>query len=58
MCSRRAQHLFKEEGATWFRSTAFGDDKDRVVRRSGGELTYFAADVGYHRTSWSAATIS
>jgi arginyl-tRNA synthetase len=43
-----AQHLFKEEGATWFRSTAFGDDKDRVVRRSGGELTYFAADVGYH----------
>jgi arginyl-tRNA synthetase len=41
--------LYEEEGALWFRSTQFGDEKDRVVERSNGELTYFAADVGYHR---------
>lgn len=41
--------LYEEEGASWFRSTQFGDEKDRVVERSNGELTYFAADVGYHR---------
>jgi arginyl-tRNA synthetase len=41
-------HLFKDEGATWFRSTDFQDDKDRVVLRSDGELTYFAGDIGYH----------
>lgn len=41
--------LFEEEGARWFRSTQFGDDKDRVVRRGNGELTYFASDIGYHR---------
>ncbi len=39
--------LYEQEGALWFRSTAFGDDKDRVVRRSSGELTYFGKDVGY-----------
>ncbi len=44
-----AGHVYEAEGATWFRSTAFGDDKDRVLRRSDGELTYFAADIGYHR---------
>jgi arginyl-tRNA synthetase len=40
-------HLYEEGGALWFRSTAFGDDKDRVVRRSTGELTYFGSDLGY-----------
>ena len=40
-------HLYQAEGATWFRSSAFGDDKDRVVIRSNGEPTYFAADIGY-----------
>ena len=44
---RSAGHLYKQDGATWFRSTAFGDDKDRVVYRSSGEPTYFAADIGY-----------
>jgi len=39
---------YEHEGATWFRSTQFGDDKDRVVRRSNGELTYFAVDIAYH----------
>ncbi|MFI5333510.1 MAG: arginine--tRNA ligase, partial [Candidatus Babeliales bacterium] len=40
-------HLFEHEGALWFRSTAFGDDKDRVLRKSSGELTYVAADSAY-----------
>ena len=40
-------HIYEEDGATWFRSTTFGDDKDRVVYRSGGQPTYFASDIGY-----------
>ena len=40
--------VFDADGARWFRSTDYGDDKDRVLQRSGGELTYFAADIGYH----------
>ncbi len=44
---RERGHLYEHEGALWFRSTAFGDDKDRVVIRSNGEPTYFAADIGY-----------
>jgi arginyl-tRNA synthetase len=41
--------LYEQDGARWFRSTTFGDDKDRVVQRGNGELTYFASDIGYHR---------
>ena len=41
-------HVYTTEGATWLRTSALGDDKDRVLRRSSGELTYFAADVAYH----------
>jgi arginyl-tRNA synthetase len=44
---REAGHVYEQDGATWFRSTAFGDDKDRVVYRSTGEPTYFASDIGY-----------
>jgi arginyl-tRNA synthetase len=44
---REGGHVYEQDGATWFRSTAFGDDKDRVLLRTGGEPTYFAADVGY-----------
>jgi arginyl-tRNA synthetase len=40
-------HLYRSEGAVWLRTTAFGDDKDRVVVRSNGEPTYLAADLGY-----------
>jgi arginyl-tRNA synthetase len=40
-------HLFEQDGATWFRATAFGDDKDRVVVRENGVTTYFASDLGY-----------
>lgn len=41
-------HLYEENGALWFRSTRFGDDKDRVVKRDNGETTYFASDIAYH----------
>ncbi|MFF2633977.1 arginine--tRNA ligase [Microbacterium sp. NPDC058021] len=45
----RAQgHVFDEDGAVWVRTTDFGDDKDRVIRRSNGEFTYFAADAAYY----------
>ncbi len=44
---RENGHVFEQDGAIWFRSTAFGDDKDRVIIRSNGEPTYFAADIGY-----------
>ncbi len=40
-------HLYEDGGATWFRATAFGDDKDRVVVRENGVTTYFASDLGY-----------
>ncbi|HTK44888.1 MAG TPA: arginine--tRNA ligase, partial [Patescibacteria group bacterium] len=44
---RESGHLYEQDGATWFRSTDYGDDKDRVVIRSNGSLTYFAFDIGY-----------
>lgn len=45
----RAQgHVFDEDDAVWVRTTDFGDDKDRVIRRSNGEYTYFAADAAYY----------
>jgi arginyl-tRNA synthetase len=44
---RDAGHVYEQDGATWFRSTDFGDDKDRVIYRSTGEPTYFASDIGY-----------
>jgi arginyl-tRNA synthetase len=44
---RENGHLFEQDGATWFRATAFGDDKDRVVVRENGVTTYFASDLGY-----------
>jgi arginyl-tRNA synthetase len=44
---REAGYVYDAEGATWFRSTAFGDDKDRVVIRSDGTHTYFGADIAY-----------
>jgi arginyl-tRNA synthetase len=41
-------HLYEKDGALWFRSTDFGDEKDRVVRRENGQYTYFASDIAYH----------
>jgi arginyl-tRNA synthetase len=43
-----AGHVFTQEGKKWFKSTAFGDDKDRVVVREDGRPTYFATDIAYH----------
>ncbi|MGQ0645233.1 MAG: arginine--tRNA ligase, partial [Elusimicrobiota bacterium] len=45
---KTAGHLKEEEGALWFLSTAFGDDKDRVLKRSDERPTYFASDIAYH----------
>jgi arginyl-tRNA synthetase len=45
---RAGGYLFEQEGAQWFRSTAFGDDKDRVIRKQDGEFTYMASDLAYH----------
>jgi arginyl-tRNA synthetase len=44
---RDGGHVYEEDGALWFRSTTFGDDKDRVIIRSNGQPTYFASDIGY-----------
>jgi arginyl-tRNA synthetase len=44
---RERGHVYEQDEALWFRSTAFGDDKDRVIYRSDGRPTYFAADIGY-----------
>jgi arginyl-tRNA synthetase len=41
--------LFEQEGACWFRSSAYGDEKDRVVRKKEGDYTYLASDIAYHR---------
>lgn len=41
-------HVYEQNGALWFRSTHFGDEKDRVVQRENGQYTYFASDIAYH----------
>lgn len=41
-------HVFEQDGATWFRSTTFGDDKDRVLIKSDGSFTYLTPDIAYH----------
>jgi len=43
-----SQHVYPLDGAVWLRTTTFGDDKDRVLMRSSGEMTYFASDIAYH----------
>ncbi|MGH7508650.1 MAG: arginine--tRNA ligase [Gemmatimonadales bacterium] len=49
--SARGQ-TYQDEGALWLRTTAYGDDKDRVMRKSDGTYTYFVPDVAYHVTKW------
>ena len=46
-------HVYHEGGAQWFRSSAFGDEKDRVVVRENGMTTYFASDIAYHRDKFA-----
>ncbi|SEL34470.1 arginine--tRNA ligase [Halomonas daqiaonensis] len=45
-------HTFEQDGALWLRTTNFGDDKDRVMRKSDGHYTYFLPDVAYHLDKW------
>jgi len=48
-----AGKTYEQEGALWLRTTAYGDDKDRVMRKSDGSYTYFVPDVAYHTTKWA-----
>ncbi len=48
----RRGYIYEQDGAKWFRSTAFGDEKDRVVVRANGVSTYFAADLAYHKNKF------
>jgi arginyl-tRNA synthetase len=45
---REHGYVYESEGATWLRTTSLGDDKDRVLKRSTGDATYFASDIAYH----------
>ncbi|MCA1768535.1 MAG: arginine--tRNA ligase [Halomonas sp.] len=45
-------HTYEQDGALWLRTTDFGDDKDRVMRKSDGQYTYFLPDVAYHFDKW------
>ena len=47
-----AGHTYEADGALWLRTTEFGDDKDRVMRKSDGSYTYFVPDVAYHLAKW------
>lgn len=47
--------VYEQDGATWFRSTDYGDDKDRVIIRSDGDFTYITPDIAYHRDKFSRA---
>jgi arginyl-tRNA synthetase len=49
---RAKGYLFEEAGALWFRSTLFGDEKDRVVIRGNEAMTYFASDIAYHKEKY------
>jgi arginyl-tRNA synthetase len=46
---REAGHIYEHDGAVWLRTSELGDDKDRVLRRSDGDYTYFATDIAYHQ---------
>jgi arginyl-tRNA synthetase len=45
-------HTYEQDGALWLRTTSFDDDKDRVMRKSDGNYTYFVPDIAYHVTKW------
>jgi arginyl-tRNA synthetase len=47
-----AGHTFEQDGALWLRTTDYGDDRDRVMRKSDGTYTYFVPDIAYHVTKW------
>jgi arginyl-tRNA synthetase len=45
-------HMYEKDGALWIRTSRFGDDKDRVIRKNDGHYTYFASDISYHLEKW------
>lgn len=49
---RERGYVYEHEGATWFKATELGDEKDRVLRKSDGSLTYFASDIAYHSNKY------
>lgn len=49
---RAGGYVYEADGATWFKATALGDEKDRVLRKSDGSLTYFASDIAYHSNKY------
>lgn len=50
---RQGGHIFEQDGACWFKTTALGDDRDRVLRKSDGAITYFASDIAYHANKFA-----
>lgn len=50
---KKSEFVYEENGALWFRSTTFGDEKDRVIIRDNGQATYFASDIAYHAEKFS-----
>jgi len=50
-------HTFEKEGALWLKTTSFGDDKDRVMKKTDGEYTYFVPDIAYHLDKWKRGFI-
>lgn len=48
----KAGHTYEQDGALWLRTTEYGDDKDRVMRKTDGTYTYFVPDVAYHLVKW------
>ena len=50
-------HTYEKDGALWLRTTDFGDDKDRVMKKSDGNFTYFVPDVAYHLDKWTRGFI-
>lgn len=53
----KSGHTFEEDDALWLKTTAFGDDKDRVMRKTDGGYTYFVPDVAYHLDKWQRGFI-
>jgi arginyl-tRNA synthetase len=50
---RRRGMVYEKDGAVWIRTTDYGDDKDRVIRKKDGRYTYFASDISYHLQKWN-----
>jgi arginyl-tRNA synthetase len=49
---KRRGELYEKDGAKWLRTSAYGDDKDRVIKKNDGQFTYFASDISYHLEKW------